>query len=205
VHINTRLLEYEPDKIRMIHWQDSDINSISVKYSADSNTLCMAANILGNFIFSECIVIETDEWNGTDGLWHDLSFELVGNTLLGLRDDKILFECVNDSLLSITKTGELYIIGGNAQLCFDDISITSLVSEPILCGDANGDTDVNVSDAVSIINYIFAGGNPPDPLEAGDTNCDGTVNVSDAVWIINYVFTGGNPPCDTNGDSLPDC
>ncbi len=74
-----------------------------------------------------------------------------------------------------------------------------------ICGNANGDNDVNISDAVWIINYVFVSGNPPDPLESGDANCDGDVNVSDAVWIINYVFVGGNDPCDTDGDGIPDC
>jgi hypothetical protein len=74
-----------------------------------------------------------------------------------------------------------------------------------ICGDSNADETLNVSDAVYIINYVFAGGDPPDPLASGDTNCDGTCNVSDAVWLINYVFVGGNEPCDTDGDSLPDC
>jgi hypothetical protein len=74
-----------------------------------------------------------------------------------------------------------------------------------ICGDANSDETVNVSDAVYIINYVFIGGDAPDPLISGDTNCDGDINVSDAVWIINYVFIGGNIPCDTDGDSVPDC
>jgi Right handed beta helix region/Dockerin type I domain len=74
-----------------------------------------------------------------------------------------------------------------------------------ICGDANRDFDVNVSDAVWILNYIFVGGEPPEPYHAGDANCDSTVNVSDAVWIINYVFIGGIEPCDTNGDTIPDC
>jgi hypothetical protein len=74
-----------------------------------------------------------------------------------------------------------------------------------ICGDANADATVNVSDAVYIINYVFVGGDPPDPMESGDCNCDGTCNVSDAVWIINYVFVGGNGPCDTDGDEMPDC
>jgi streptogramin lyase len=77
--------------------------------------------------------------------------------------------------------------------------------EDYLPGDANHDEEVNVSDAVYIINYVFVGGEPPNPLEAGDCNCDCAVNVSDAVWIINYVFVGGNEPCDTNGDGIPDC
>jgi hypothetical protein len=79
-----------------------------------------------------------------------------------------------------------------------------------ICGDANGDGIVNVSDAVYIINYVFVGGPVPDPYASGDANCDDVVNVSDAVWIINYVFVGGNIPCDTvpttpNGDGIPDC
>jgi hypothetical protein len=76
---------------------------------------------------------------------------------------------------------------------------------PYICGDANGDQGVNVSDAVFIINYVFIGGDPPDPLESADANCDGGVNVSDAVYIINYVFIGGTSPCDPDGDDVPDC
>jgi hypothetical protein len=66
-----------------------------------------------------------------------------------------------------------------------------------ICGDANNDSTVNVSDAVFIINYVFVGGDPPRPILAcGDANNDGTVNVSDAVSIINYVFVGGDAPGD---------
>jgi hypothetical protein len=74
-----------------------------------------------------------------------------------------------------------------------------------ICGDANGDGSVNVSDAVYIINYIFIGGDAPDPLASANVNCDMGVNVSDAVWIINYIFIGGNDPCDWDGDGMPDC
>ena len=74
-----------------------------------------------------------------------------------------------------------------------------------LCGDANNDTKVNVSDAVYIINYVFSGGTPPSPLASGEVNCDTKVNVSDAVYLINYVFSAGNNPCDPNGDGIPDC
>ncbi|NIS15969.1 MAG: hypothetical protein GWN00_24380 [Aliifodinibius sp.] len=70
-------------------------------------------------------------------------------------------------------------------------------SEPFYtCGDANADGNVNVSDAVLIINYVFIEGPAPDPLESGDVNCDENINVSDAVYIINYVFAEGPAPCD---------
>ena len=66
-----------------------------------------------------------------------------------------------------------------------------------ICGDANQDSKVGLSDAVFIINYIFSGGSAPKPvLACGDYNADGKINVSDAVRNINYVFSGGNPPGD---------
>jgi hypothetical protein len=97
----------------------------------------------------------------------------------------------------------LKALGEESDGCFYYYSDT--YAEEMLCGDANNDWTVNVSDAVYVINYVFAGGPAPDPMLAGDANCDSTVNVSDAVWIINYVFTGGNDPCDIDGDGIPDC
>ncbi len=60
-------------------------------------------------------------------------------------------------------------------------------------GDANGDSAVTVSDAVFLINYIFAGG-PPPPLYNGDADSNDVVNISDAVFLINYIFGGGPEP-----------
>jgi hypothetical protein len=82
----------------------------------------------------------------------------------------------------------------------DTIVLTVIISEPppppYICGDANGDEVVNVSDAVHIVNYIFVPGSPePEPMEAGEVNCDEVVNVSDAVFIINFIFSGGDDPC----------
>lgn len=64
-----------------------------------------------------------------------------------------------------------------------------------VCADANGDAAVNISDAVSLIAYIFSGGPAPNPFLSGDANCDSTVNISDAVYLIAYIFSGGPTPC----------
>jgi subtilisin family serine protease len=63
-----------------------------------------------------------------------------------------------------------------------------------LCGDANGDADVNVGDAVSLINYVFKDGPAPVPRCLGDANGDGDVSVGDAVFLINYIFRDGDSP-----------
>jgi hypothetical protein len=64
-----------------------------------------------------------------------------------------------------------------------------------VCGDANGDGFVDISDAVCLIAYIFSGGSAPSPLLAGDANCDAAVDISDVVYLIAYIFSGGQPPC----------
>lgn len=72
---------------------------------------------------------------------------------------------------------------------------TTVSREDYVCGDANGDGGVNISDAVYIINCIFRGGPCAEPDKGGDPNCDGTANISDGVYLINLIFRGGPDPC----------
>ena len=70
-------------------------------------------------------------------------------------------------------------------------------------GDANNDGNIEVGDAVYMINYIFKGGPPPQPhMLMGDFNCDGTTNVGDVVSTVSYVFRGGPAP-EVCTDYLP--
>jgi hypothetical protein len=64
-----------------------------------------------------------------------------------------------------------------------------------ICGDADGDELVNISDVVFLVSYIFGGGPAPEPLQAADANCDTNVNISDAVYLVSYIFGGGDAPC----------
>ncbi len=66
--------------------------------------------------------------------------------------------------------------------------------QSFIVGDANGDEDINIGDAVFLINHIFKGGPAPEPVDAGDANCDGALNIGDAVYLVEYIFRGGPPP-----------
>jgi hypothetical protein len=61
-------------------------------------------------------------------------------------------------------------------------------------GDATGDGQVDISDVILLINYLFIGGSPPEPLSGGDANGDCVVDVADVVYLTNYLFTGGSRP-----------
>ncbi len=63
-----------------------------------------------------------------------------------------------------------------------------------VCGDANGDGDVNIFDITFIISYLYKGGPPPDPMEAADVNADATVNIFDITYLIAYLYKGGADP-----------
>jgi len=71
-----------------------------------------------------------------------------------------------------------------------------------ICGDADGDQNINISDAVYLVNFIFKGGPQPDPVEAGDVNLDGDLNIGDPVYLINYIFKGGPAPCPIPGGNM---
>lgn len=85
-------------------------------------------------------------------------------------------------------------VAGLASLYEKALAFSGLGGLSYVPGDANGDSTVNIGDAVAIVNYIFKGGPAPVPLDAGDANCDGAVNIGDAVYLINYIFHGGPPP-----------
>jgi hypothetical protein len=62
-------------------------------------------------------------------------------------------------------------------------------------GDVNGDSTINLSDCISLANYVLKGKTPPDPIESGDTNCDTEINLADVILLANYILKGGPGPC----------
>ncbi|MEE9441743.1 MAG: M28 family peptidase [candidate division Zixibacteria bacterium] len=126
----------------------------------------------------------------------------VGNHTWADRDNSLVgtgFSVTSDGLLggiplnpgSITFVASVGDDDGNIS----ERQFTTTIELSYKCGDANGDDEVNVGDAVYIINHVFKGGPAPEPIESGDANNDGETNVGDAVYLINHIFKGGPPPC----------
>ena len=66
--------------------------------------------------------------------------------------------------------------------------------EPVICGDASGDGQIDIDDVTFLLSYIFSGGPAPKPLCKGDANSNGIVDIDDLVYIVGYIFEGGPAP-----------
>jgi len=74
-----------------------------------------------------------------------------------------------------------------------------------LPGNFNQDASLDISDAIALLGYLFAGSPVALPCEATgldaegnqalmDVNADGDVDLADAVYLLNFLFTGGTSP-----------
>lgn len=118
----------------------------------------------------------------------------------------------------------------------DARKLLELCSEPdcnaghvaFLRGDANEDGEVDISDAVTALIFLFIGGaTPPDCLKSLDADDNGAIEISDPISLLDFLFrTGGAPmipfgecgldltpdeltcdrfePCSPDSGSLPD-
>lgn len=63
-----------------------------------------------------------------------------------------------------------------------------------ICGDANGNGTVGITDATYLLGYLYRGGPSPVPtLRAADVNGSGTLNMLDVTYLIAYLFKSGPP------------
>jgi cytochrome c peroxidase len=73
-------------------------------------------------------------------------------------------------------------------------------------GRVTGDANVNIADAIFILNYLLAGGNEPHPMVAADTNHDGKIDIADPVYLLRFLFYEGLPlamPYPDEGSLMP--
>lgn len=75
------------------------------------------------------------------------------------------------------------------------VASISILANPFIIGDANGDMKIDLSDVMYIALYKLKSGPAPDPLLSADVNCDDKVDLADAIYLANYKLKGGPAPC----------
>jgi hypothetical protein len=61
-------------------------------------------------------------------------------------------------------------------------------------GDCSPDRNLNISDPVRLLNFLFTTPGAPPCLEACDSDSTGVLNITDAVFTLNFLFIGGPAP-----------
>ena len=76
--------------------------------------------------------------------------------------------------------------GGNAGL-----AVSLLVSgDPVISGDINADSQINIQDIIFLINYILDLDSPDqNQFSAADINEDGVLNIQDVILILNIILS----------------
>jgi len=65
-----------------------------------------------------------------------------------------------------------------------------------ICGDVNDSgAEVDISDIVFIISYLYLGGSEPEPYWFGSVNCDTDIDISDITAIISHLYLSHDPLC----------
>jgi hypothetical protein len=116
---------------------------------------------------------------------------LEGNELLVRRLDRPVA-----SLMGVE------ILARNIE-SFDITAIRSVLGDPFLRGDCDGDGDAcsGVNDALTMLSWLFRGDTRPPCVAACDANGDGETELTDAVYGLDYCFTGtASPPAP-----FPEC
>ncbi|MEM7231664.1 MAG: hypothetical protein AAF517_05800 [Planctomycetota bacterium] len=77
---------------------------------------------------------------------------------------------------------------GSLQLRLDPRPI------PFLRGNANGDSQLDISDPIWILSRLFHREREPSCVAASDGNGDGQVDISDGIFLFQFLFLGGSAP-----------
>jgi hypothetical protein len=97
-------------------------------------------------------------------------------------------------------TEEHFLLASHGGLT--DFTNMAALMRKVKPGDVNLDGNINASDVVFLINYLFIGG-PAPWMAYTDVNGDCNVNASDVVYLINYLFIGGPKPATSCWAKLP--
>jgi len=61
-------------------------------------------------------------------------------------------------------------------------------------GDADSNGNINLSDGVQLLEFLFRGGETPMCLDAADADDDGILQLTDAIRVFGWLFLGADPP-----------
>ena len=152
---------------------------------------CYPIYLTNEFAASYVDSITSEQIDSLNQLFGVIIFDIIG----GVNPTYYLYYPGNtdDNLLDLSN--RYYETGMCRYTCPNFIYPPEITIVENPHGDVNFDWEVNISDAIYLINFVFLGGSGPISSHLlGDTNCDLDVNFVDIIYLINYLFRGGPAP-----------
>lgn len=128
----------------------------------------------GSGVYSFAVLsLQSKELTGNDGAIWTLRLKVANNVANGDYAIKIL-------------NAKYSIASGSAKVTMPE-TVNKLTINQYKKGDVNNDGDVDIADAVCIVNHVVGIPTPSFVAQAADVNGDGDVDIADAVRIVNLV------------------
>ena len=161
-----------PEGISIVKDNNGDYQyTLSNRHNGHAETLNYLA---GTGIYSFAVLsLQTKQINGNEGAIWTLKLKVADNLSNGDYAVKI-----SNAKYSLTS--------GSAKVNLPE-TISKLTISQYKKGDANNDGDVDIADAVCIVNHVVGLPTPSFVEKAADANGDGDVDIADAVRIVNLV------------------
>ncbi len=120
-------------------------------------------------------------------------------TVAGEGDEEVItrIDLVNDRELSPILN--IFTVNNQSRLpVLDGASVTVYPADHherlFVRGDVNFTGNVDITDAIYLLGFLFMGYDDPECLDPADTLDDGRVNISSSIYLLNFLFTGGPAP-----------
>ena len=157
--------------------------TLSKRHNGHSETVNYQS---GSGVYSFAVLsLQSKELNGNDGTIWTLRLKVANNVAKGDYAIKIL-------------NAKYSIASGSAKVNLPETTNKLTISD-YKKGDANNDGDVDIADAVCIVNHVVGLPTPSFVKLAADANGDGDVDIADAVRIVNFVVGKINALSRGNG------
>lgn len=188
-----------------------------------------------NLLFPEFVAPEVypDECEATLGVVFDILAPFDGRTLppgSGRRLANLILDIPADAPVGPSFI-ELVNGAGDADL-FNIFNVNGVSVLPVLVpgeieilpfvfpppplfirGDVDFNSALQITDAINLLDFLFAGGPSPICSDAADANDSGAIDVSDVIFLLDFLFQFGalpappypNPGIDPTPDPLPEC
>lgn len=160
--------------------------------------------LLGKQVADVETFLATALYPSVNGDWYNLRIECIDEHIsISVDSTEVIAYDDLEGQISSGGIGLVCFTGGEGicDVSFDNVRVTAVLVE---CCATRGDIDhsgpdIDISDLVYLVDYMFTGGPVPPCLAEVDVDGSGgpaPIDIADLVYLVDYMFTGGPPPVE---------